>query len=67
MRGIYHVVLQAEGQQAELRLHDRPLTLGERLYVRSRTWVVERIEMPTTTETDPSGQTIHARYFCGVA
>jgi hypothetical protein len=65
MSPLYQVVLQQEDRPDEVRLHDRPLRLGERFELLGHSWQVHHVEDGTDGDLHESGGTpVAARFLC---
>lgn len=65
MSPLYQVILQQDDRPDEIRLHDRPLKVGEHFSLLGRRWEVHTVDDgPSGTLVEPSGARVTARYLC---
>jgi hypothetical protein len=65
MSPLYQVILQQDDRPDEIRLHDRPLTVGEHFSLLGQRWEVHTVEDgASVTLVEPSGAQVTARYVC---
>jgi hypothetical protein len=65
MSPLYQVILQQDDRPDEIRLHDRPLKLGEHFSLLGHRWEVHGVEDGSSvTLAEPSGARVSARYLC---